>query len=110
MFAKLTSIKLTSTKLASNRVSRQTHPGLCPEPMLLSASAPANDNRVMRTSPAATGRPALTCRWVPSATGGLECRWFLADGEATRPDEPGEAGCLQRRVAAGGRRLTLVAG
>jgi hypothetical protein len=99
--------KLTSTKLTSMRVPR--HLGLRPEPML-GAPAHANDNRITRASPAAaTGRPVLTCRWVPSATGGLECRWF-ADGEATRPGEPGGAACGKRPVAAGGRRLTLVAG
>ena len=99
--------KLTSTKLTSIRVPR--HPGLRPEPML-GVPAHANDNRVTRTnSAAATGRPVLICRWVRSATGGLECRWF-ADGEATRPDEPGGAACGERPVAAGGRHLALVVG
>jgi hypothetical protein len=107
MFAKLTSTKLTSTKLTPNRVSRQPHPGQRPEPMLLVASGHANDNHIARHDPArATKRPALTCRWVPSATGGLECRWFLANGEAARAEEPGAA--CERPVAAGGRHLTLV--
>jgi hypothetical protein len=67
----------------------------------------ANDNHIARHDPArATKRPALTCRWVPSATGGLECRWFLANGEAARAEEPGAA--CERPVAAGGRHLTLV--
>jgi hypothetical protein len=106
MFAKLTSTKLRSTKLTPNRMSRQPHPGLRPE-MLLVASGHANDNHVARRGPAeATKRPVLTSRWVPSATGGLECRWLLADGEATRAEEPGAA--CERPVAAGGRHLTLV--
>jgi hypothetical protein len=101
--------KLTSTKLTSVRVPCQTHLGLRPEPMLR-APAHANDNRLTRTSGAAAiGRPVLTCRWVPSAAGGLECRWF-ADGEATRRDEPGGAACGERPAATGGRRLAPVAG
>jgi hypothetical protein len=105
---KLSSTKLSSTKLSSNRVSRQPHLGLRPEPMLLVGSGHANDNRIARRGPAgATKRPVLTCRWVPSATGGLECRWLVADGEATRADEPGAV--RERPVAAGGRHLTLVA-
>jgi hypothetical protein len=104
--------KLTSTKLTSNRVSRQSCIGLRGVPMLL---AHANDNHVTRHSSAgAAGRPVLTCRWFPSAKGGLECRWFLADGEATRLedrlDESGEAACVQRPVAVGGRHLALVKG
>jgi hypothetical protein len=109
--AKLTSTKLTSTKLSPNRVSRQACSGLRPEPMPRVATAHANDNHVTRQKPAgATGRPVLTCRWVPSSTGGLECCWFLTDGEATGPDETGEAACMRPPVAAGGRHLTLVAG
>jgi hypothetical protein len=100
--------KLTSTKLTSNRVSPQACPGLRLEPMLRVASAHANDNRVTRHAQAsATKRPVLTCRWVSSAAGGLECRWFLADGEAT--DEPGAA-AFERPGAAGGRHLTFVVG
>jgi hypothetical protein len=115
MFAKLTSAKLTSTKLSPNRVSRQSRPGLRPEPMLLVAPAHANDNHVTRHGPgAAAKRPVLACRWGPSATGGLECRWFLAGGEAPRAEEPGPeqpgGAARERPVAVGGRHLTLVVG
>jgi hypothetical protein len=99
--------KLTSTKLTSHCVPRQTRPGVCPAPMLLVAHA--NDNHVTRRDGAA-GRPVLTCRWVPAAAGGLECRWSLADGEAAQPGEPGKADRARRPVAAGGRLLALVAG
>ncbi len=103
--------KLTSARLNLNRVSRQAHPGLRPEPMLLAAPAHANDNHVTRHGPdAATRRPVLTCRWVPSAAGGLECRWVLADGDAARQDETADAARGRRPVATGRRRLTLVAG
>jgi hypothetical protein len=103
--------KLTSTKLNPNRVARQASPGLRPEPMLCAAPGHANDNRVTRHSPdAATKRPVLTCRWVPSAAGGLECRWVLADGEAARQDETADAARVRRPVATGRRRLALVAG
>jgi hypothetical protein len=103
--------KLTSTKLNPNRVARQTHPGLRPETILSGAPMHANDNRVTRHGPdAATERPVLTCRWVPSAAGGLECRWVLADGEAARQDETADAARVRRPVATGRRRLTLVAG
>jgi hypothetical protein len=115
MFAKLTSAKLTSTKLSPNRVSRQSRPGLRPEPMLLVAPAHANDNHVTRHGPgAAAKRPVLACRWGPSATGGLECRWFLAGGEAPGAEEPGPeqpgGAARERPVAVGGRHLTLVVG
>jgi hypothetical protein len=92
--------ELTSTKLSPSRVSRQSRSGLRPEPMLLVAPGHANDNHVTRHRPgAATKRPVLTCRWGPSATGGLECRWFLAGGEAPRAEEPG----AERRSRASGR-------
>jgi hypothetical protein len=104
MFAKLTSTKLTPTRLASHRVP-------CPAPMPLVAPAHANDNHVTRHDRGgAAGRPVLTCRWVPTAAGGLECRWFLADGDAAQPGEPRKAIRVQRPVAAGGRHLALVAG
>ena len=116
MFAKLTSTKLATTKLATTklattklasiRVLRQAHFGL--EPMLRAAPAHANDNRVTPHS-RTTERPVLSCRWVSSAGGGLECRWFLADGEATRPNEAGSAvRRMQRPVAVGGRPVALV--
>ncbi len=100
--------KLTSTKLTSNRVPEHACTGLRREPMLLGH---ANDNRVTRHSSAgAAGRPVLTCRWFPSAKGGLECRWFLADGEAIGLEDPGQAPCVHRPAAAGGRHLALVKG
>jgi hypothetical protein len=93
--------KLTSTKLSWHRVSQQARPGLYPSSAPLVAPAHANDNRVMRHDRGgALGRPVLTCRWVPAAGGGLECRWALADGETAWPGE----------VAASRRRLALVAG
>jgi hypothetical protein len=99
-------------KLTSMRVLRHAGPGLRPVPVMNVTPAHANDNHASRHGDAgAAGRPVLTCRWVPSATGGLECRWFLADSEATRPDDPG--GAVQRArtpVAFGGRPLALVAG
>jgi hypothetical protein len=105
MFAKLTSTKLTST-----RVLPKARPGLAPEPMLHVALAHANDNRVRRPSSAgARGRPALACRWVTTAEGRLECRWFLADSETGGPGKPG--GAVKRMkspVAFGGRRVALV--
>jgi hypothetical protein len=110
MFAKLTSTKLTSTKPNLNRVPRQTHPGLRPEPMLLVSPGPANDNVTRHGPDAATRRPVLTCRWIPSAAGGLECRWVLAEGEAARPDETADAARVRRPVATGRRRLMLIAG
>ena len=98
-------------KLTSNRVSRQARPGLRPEPVLLVAPAHANDNRVTRSPAGAARRPVLTCRWVPSEAGGLECRWFIADDEAARPaDQPGEAAVAQSPAAIGAPRLALVAG
>jgi hypothetical protein len=103
--------KLTSTRLTPNRVPRQTHLELRAEPMLGAAPAHANDNHVTRHGPdGATHRPVLTCRWVPSAAGGLECRWVLADGEASRQDETADAARVRRPVATGRRRLTLAAG
>ncbi len=103
--------KLTSARLNLNRVARQVCPGLHPEQALPVAPAHANDNRVTRHGPdAATRRPVLTCRWVPSAAGGLECRWVLADGEAARQDETADAARVRRPVATGRRRLALVAG
>jgi hypothetical protein len=107
--------KLTSTKLSPNRVSPQSRPGLRPEPMLLVAPGHANDNHVTRHGPgAATKRPVLACRWVPSATGGLECRWFLATARHPGPRSPGpsspEEPLASGPVAAGGPRLTLVVG
>jgi hypothetical protein len=102
--------KLTSTKINTNRVSRQACPGLRPEPMLLAAPAHANDNVTRHSPDAATRRPVLTCRWVVSAAGGLECRWDLADGEAARQDETADAARVRRPVTTGRRRLTLVAG
>jgi hypothetical protein len=102
--------KLTSTKLTSNQLSRQACPGLRPEPMLLAAPTHANDNVTRHSPDTATRRPVLTCRWVPSAAGGLECRWDLADGEAPRRDETADAARVRRPVATGRRRLTLVAG
>jgi hypothetical protein len=102
--------KLTSTKLNLNRVPRQTHPGLCPVPMLRVAPGPANDNVTRHGRDAATRRPVLTCRWIPSAAGGLECRWALAEGETARPDEVADAARVRRPVATGRRRLTLIAG
>jgi hypothetical protein len=101
--------KLTSTKLASMRAPRQAHPGLCPAPMLPFAHGHANDNVTRHGPDAATRRPVLTCRWVPSAAGGLECRWALAEGEAARPDETADAARVRRPVATGRRRLTLIA-
>jgi hypothetical protein len=102
MFAKLTSTNQTSNRVSRKQVSRQ---------MLPVAPAHANDNRVTRHGPdVATRRPVLTCRWVPSAAGGLECRWVLADGEAARQDETADAARVRRPVATGRRRLTLVAG
>jgi hypothetical protein len=102
--------KLTSTKLASMRALRHARPGLGPEPMLCVAPAHANDNHLVRPNGAgARGRPALTCRWVATAAGRLECRWFLADSEAGGPDEPGGmVGRMKRPVALGGRRVALV--
>jgi hypothetical protein len=97
--------KLTSTKLTSVRVPRYL--GRCPEPML---PAHANDNVTRHGRDAATQRPVLTCRWVPSAAGGLECRWALADGEAARQDEAADAARVRRPVTTGRRRLTLIAG
>jgi hypothetical protein len=103
--------KLTSTKLNPNRVSRQARPGFRPEPGLRVAPAHANDNHVTRhRSAEAAERPVLTCRWVRSANGGLECRWFLVEREATRPDEPGGTAYVQQPVASGGRSLALVVG
>ena len=102
--------KLTSTKLASMRVLRHACPVLRPEPTLCVAPAHANDNHLVRPNCAgARGRPALACRWIATAAGRLECRWFLADSEAGRPDEPGGAvGRTKRPVALGGRRVALV--
>jgi hypothetical protein len=102
--------KLTLTKLNLNRVPQQTHPGLRPETMLLDAPGHANDNVTRHGPDAATRRPVLTCQWVPSAAGGLECRWVLAEGEAARPDETADAARVRRPVATGRRRLTLIAG
>jgi hypothetical protein len=103
MFAKLTSAKLTSTRLASHR-------GSCPAAMLPVAPAHANDNHVTRHDRGGTaGRPVLTCRWIPAAAGGLECRWFLAGGEGAQPGESGKALRAQPPAAAGGRHLALVA-
>jgi hypothetical protein len=99
--------KLTSTKLNLNRVPR--HLGRCPEPML-GAPTHANDNVTRHGPDAATRRPVLTCRWVPSAAGGLECRWVLAEGEAARQDGAADAARVRRPVATGRRRLTLVSG
>jgi hypothetical protein len=93
--------KLTSTNQTPNRVSRQ---------MLLVAPAHANDNVTRHGPDVATKRPVLTCQWVPSAAGGLECRWVLADGEAARQDETADAARVRRPVTTGRRRLTLVAG
>jgi hypothetical protein len=107
--------KLTSTKLASIRVLRQKHSALSAAAVPFVAPAHANDNRASRHGRAGTAeRPVLTCRWVPSATGGLECRWYVTDQVTskgvTRPDEPGGAARAQRPVALGGRLLPLVAG
>jgi hypothetical protein len=105
--------KLTSTKLTSNRVLRQKHSALGAAAVPFNAPAPVNDNHVSRHGPPA-GRPVLTCRWVPSANGGLECRWSTSDqvtsSEVTRPDEPGGAAREQRPAAVGGPRLALVVG
>jgi hypothetical protein len=101
--------KLTSTKLTSNRVSRQARPELRLEPVPRVAPAHANDNRARRHV-GDVGRPVLTCLWIPSAAGGLECRWMLADGEPTRPEESGDAARVQRPAALGGRRPALVVG
>jgi len=102
--------KLTSTKLTSMRVLRHARPVLRPEPTLCVAPAHANDNHLVRPNGAgARGRRALTCRWVATAAGRLECRWFLADSEAGGPDEPGgTVGRMKRPVALGGRRVALV--
>jgi hypothetical protein len=103
--------KLTSTRLNPNRVARQVCSGRRPQTMLCAAPAHTNDNHVTRHGPdAATRRPVLTCRWAPSAAGGLECRWVLADGEAARQDETADAARVRRPVATGRRRLALVAG
>ncbi len=104
MFAKLTSIKLTS-----DRMSGQACLALRPTPVLPAAPVHANDNRAPRHR-RDSARPVLTCRWIPAAAGGLECRWSLADGEAARPDGPRGARGAQRPIAAGGRPLALVAG
>jgi hypothetical protein len=96
-------------KLTLNQASRQARPGLRPAPMLRVAPAHANDNRAPRHAGGA-GRPVLTCRWVASASGGLECRWSVVGGEATWPDGSGEAVRMRRPVAAGGQLLALVAG
>jgi hypothetical protein len=102
--------KLTSTKLTSMRALRHARPVLRPEPILGVAPVHANDNHLVGPSSAgARGRPALTCRWVATAAGRLECRWFLADSEAGAPDEPvGALHRMQRPVALGGRRVALV--
>jgi hypothetical protein len=102
--------KLTSTKLTSMRALRHARPGLGPEPMFHVAPVHANDNHLVRPSSAgARGRPALTCRWVATAAGRLECRWFLADSETGGADEPGGAvKRMKRPVASGGRRVALV--
>jgi hypothetical protein len=108
MFAKLTSTKLTSTRLTSSRVLRQKHSALRAAATRFVAPAHVNDNHASRHgTPAA--RPVLACRWVPAASGGLECCWFIADGEASRPDEPGGA-ARERRPIVGGPHLALVAG
>jgi hypothetical protein len=100
--------KLTSTNLTSNRVSRQEWPGLRPESMLRGAPAHANDNRVTRQGSAeARKRPALTCRWVTTAGGRLECRWLLVDDEATREPD-GAVRRTKKPVAFGGPRVALV--
>jgi hypothetical protein len=100
MFAKLTSIQ----------VLRHTRHGRRPEPVFHVASAHANDNHVTHSPAGAAERPVLTCRWVLSAAGGLECRWFIAGSEGARPDEPGGGAFVQRPAAVGGPRLALVAG
>jgi hypothetical protein len=100
MFAKLTSIQ----------VLRHTRPGRRPVPMLRVAPTHANDNHVTHSSAGAAGRPVLTCRWVPSAAGGFECRWFIAGSEDTPPSEPGGGAFVQQPVTVGGPRLALIAG
>jgi hypothetical protein len=102
--------KLTSTKLTSMRVLRHVRPVLRPEPALCVAPAHANDNHLARPSSAgARKRPTLTCRWVATAAGRLECRWFLADSEVGGPDEPGGVvRRMKRPVALGGRRVVFV--
>jgi hypothetical protein len=97
MFAKLTSMQML----------RRTRIGLRPAPMPRVAPAHANDNQVARGSAGATNRPVLTCRWVPSARGGLECRWEVARAAIT--DEPGGAARVQTPVVLRGRTLALVA-
>ena len=97
--------KLTSTKLASMRALRHARPGLGPEPTLCVAPAHANDNHLVRRNCAgARGRPALTCRWVVTAAGRLECRWFLADSN----ESGGAARRMKRPVASGRRQVALV--
>jgi hypothetical protein len=93
-------------KLTSMRVSRQTRSGLRTEPLLVAAPTHANDNHAARGG-GATRRSALTCRWVGSATGGLECRWDITSHKVVPDGAPWGA---QTPVAMGGRPLALVTG
>jgi hypothetical protein len=103
-------------KLTSFRMLQHTRPGLRPELVLLVAPAHANDNHASRHGrDGMAKRPVLTCQWVPSARGGLECRWYImpdrvAPDEVTRPGEPGGDARTQMPIAFGGPPLALVAG
>jgi hypothetical protein len=76
MFAKLTSIPVVRQKYLA--LGAGATPSVAP--------VHANDNHISRR-----GRPVLTCRWVPSAAGSLECRWQAISDEATVPAEPVES-------------------
>jgi hypothetical protein len=94
-------------KLTSNRFLRQMHSGVRPERALLVAPTHANDNQRLA---GAAARPRLACRWVPLATGGLECRWHIVPDQAARADEPGRTACGHDPAVSGGPHLALVGG